>query len=85
MKYEDQSAYRYLVASDLSWRGQDIVNAYTLRWLVEVFIQDTVGWFKMAKQQGINGSEKPLTLSLLLDHAMLCLDDLVLKKLLPII
>lgn len=74
IKYEEQSAYRYLVASDLSWRGQDIANAYTLRWLVEVFFQDTKangGWFKMAKQQGIDGSEKPLALSLLLDHALL--------------
>ena len=58
IKYEEQSAYRYLVASDLSWRGQDVADAYTLRWLVEVFIQDTKangGWFTMAKQQGMRG------------------------------
>lgn len=74
LKYEGQSEYRYFVASNLSWRGQDIANAYTLRWLVEVFFEDTKvngGWFKMAKQQGEDGSEKSLTLSLLLDHAFL--------------
>ena len=75
LKYEGQSGYRYLVASNLSWRGQDIANAYTLRWLVEVFFEDTKangGWFNMAKQQGDDGAKKPLTLSLLLDHAILC-------------
>lgn len=75
LKYENQSEYRYLVASNLSWRGQDIANAYTLRWLVEVFFEDTKangGWFKMSKQQGNEGSKKPLTLSLLLEHALLC-------------
>lgn len=74
LKYEGQSEYRYLVASNVSWRGQDIASAYTLRWLVEVFFQDTKanhGWFNMAKQQGEDGSKKSLTLSLLLDHAFL--------------
>ena len=74
LKYEGQSEYRYLVASNLSWRGQDIANAYTLRWLVEVFFEDTkanCGWFKMAKQQGEDGSKKSLILSLLVDHALL--------------
>jgi hypothetical protein len=32
--------YRSLIASDLSWRTLDIVQGQTLRWLVEVFIQD---------------------------------------------
>ena len=75
LKYEGQSEYRYLVASNLSWRGQDITNAYTLRWLVEVFFEDTKangGWFNMSKQQGEDGSKKPLSLSLLLEHALLC-------------
>jgi hypothetical protein len=35
-----EDAYRYLMASDLSWRTVDIVQAHTLRWLVEVFVQD---------------------------------------------
>jgi len=43
------------------------------------FFEDTKangGWFKMAKQQGEDGSKKSLTLSLLVDHALL-LDYLV--------
>jgi hypothetical protein len=43
LKYEGESEYRYLVASDLTWRTEDIVQAFTLRWLVEVFIQDWKG------------------------------------------
>ncbi len=47
LKYENESEYRYLVASDLSWRTQDITQAYTYRWLVEVFFEDwklSEGW-----------------------------------------
>jgi hypothetical protein len=40
IKYEEEESYRYLIASDLSWRTLDIVQGHTLRWLVEVFIQD---------------------------------------------
>jgi len=40
LKSEGESDYRYLVASNLSWRTQDIVQAYTYRWLVEVFFED---------------------------------------------
>ena len=40
LKYEGKEDYRYLVASDMSWRHADIVRLYTLRWLIEVFIQD---------------------------------------------
>src|SRR5882724_13487479 len=40
LKYAEEETYRYLVASDLSWRPLDIVQGHTLRWLVEVFIQD---------------------------------------------
>ncbi|UYM14546.1 transposase [Endozoicomonas euniceicola] len=36
LKYEGEEDYRYLVASDMSWRHTDIVRLYTLRWLVEV-------------------------------------------------
>jgi hypothetical protein len=28
--------YRYLMASDLTWRTLDIVQGHTLRWLVEI-------------------------------------------------
>ncbi len=40
LTYEGEDTYRYLVATDLSWRTLDIVQAYTLRWLLEVFFAD---------------------------------------------
>jgi hypothetical protein len=36
IKYEDEETYRYLIASDLSWRTLDVVQGHTLRWLVEI-------------------------------------------------
>lgn len=74
LKYEGETAYRYLVASDLSWRTLDIVQAFTLRWLVEVFIQDWKsyeGWGKLTKQPGKEGSSRSLILSLLTDLCLL--------------
>lgn len=74
LKYEGESEYRYLVASDLSWRTEDIVQAFTLRWLVEVFIQDWKGyegWGALTKQPGEEGSSRGLILSLLVDHCLL--------------
>ena len=52
LKYEGEEDYRYLVASDMSWRHTDIVRLYTLRWLVEVFIQDWKGplWLEQIEQ-----------------------------------
>jgi len=38
IRYAEQHDYRYLVATELSWRSLDIVQAHTLRWLVEVAI-----------------------------------------------
>jgi hypothetical protein len=38
LKYEGEEDYRYLVATDMSWRTNDIIQAYSLRWLVEVFL-----------------------------------------------
>ena len=74
LKYEGETEYRFLVASDLSWRHQDIARHYTLRWLVEVFIQDWKGfggWNRLAKQQGDKGSMRGVILSLLCDHLLL--------------
>jgi hypothetical protein len=74
LKYEGEEEYRYLVASDLTWRTMDITQAYTLRWLVEVFFQDWKsheGWAKLAKQPGEEGSSRSLILSLLVDHCLL--------------
>ena len=66
--YADEEGYRYLVASDLSWRHTDIPRLYTLRCLVEVVIR---GWNRLAKHQGKEGSERGVIPSLLCDHLLL--------------
>ena len=74
LKYPGETDYRYLVATDMSWRTIDIIQAYSLRWLVEVFIEDWKsyeGWAQLAKQQGKKGAVRGLTLSLLLAHCLL--------------
>ena len=74
LKYEGEENYRYLVASDLSWRAVDIAAAYTLRWLIGVFFEDWKlheGWGRFAPQFDEEGSSRSLTLSLLLDYALL--------------
>lgn len=74
LKYEGEDDYRFITATDLSWRAIDIVGAYTLRWLVEVFIQDWkghMGFDRLAIQQGDDGSRRGLILSLLTDHSLL--------------
>ena len=73
-KYEGEQEYRYLVASDLSWRTIDIVQGYTFRWLAEVFFEDWKlyqGWGQLTKQFDDDGSSRSLILSLLLDHCLL--------------
>lgn len=74
LKYEGEENYRYLAATDVSWRTLDIIQAYSLRWLVEVFFEDWKlyeGWGQEAKQYGEEGSSRGLILSLLLDHCLL--------------
>ena len=74
LKYEGEDEYRFIVASNLTWRHTDIARAYTLRWLVEVFIEDWKshdGWNKLSKQQGEKGAMRGVTLSLLCDHMLL--------------
>ena len=74
LKYEDESDYRYLVATDMTWRTIDVVQAYTLRWLVELFFEDWKlyeGWGREAKQLDEEGSSRGLILSLLFDHCLL--------------
>jgi hypothetical protein len=74
LKYEGEEEYRYLVATDMSWRTLDIVQAQTFRWLVEVFIQDWMsyeGWGQLTKQPDEDGSRCSLILSLLCDHCLL--------------
>jgi hypothetical protein len=78
LKYEGEENYRYLLASDLTWRLTDIAAAYTFRWLVEVFIQDWKGyegWCQLAKQPGVEGSCRGVILSLLVDHSLLLHPD----------
>ena len=74
LKYDGEKDYRYLVATDVSWRTIDIIQAYSLRWLVEVFFEDWKlyeGWGQEAKQYDEEGSSRGLILSLLLDHCLL--------------
>ena len=74
LKYEGETDYRYLVATDMTWRTMDTVQAYTLRWLVEVFFEDWKlyeGWGREAKQLDEEGSSQGLILSLLFDHCLL--------------
>ncbi len=73
LKYDDEKEPRYLVASDASWRPEDIIRYYALRWLVEVFIEDWkqhLGWGNLAYQQAEDGARRGLLLSLLLDHSL---------------
>lgn len=74
IKYQGEQEPRYLVASDMSWRTMDIVEAYTFRWLAEVFFEDWKlyqGWGQLAKQPDDDGSRRGLILSLLCDHCLL--------------
>lgn len=74
LKYEGESDYRYLVATDVSWRHQDIARLHTLRWLIEVFFEDWKlheGWCNRALQQGVEGSKRGVILSVLCDHLLL--------------
>ncbi|POZ50040.1 hypothetical protein [Methylovulum psychrotolerans] len=74
LKYEGETGYRYLVATDMTWRALDILQTYSLRWLVEVFFEDWKlyeGWGREAKQLDEEGSSRGLILSLLFDHCLL--------------
>jgi hypothetical protein len=74
LKYEGEETYRYLIASNLSWNMTEVMQVYTLRWLIEVFFEDWscyCGFCSLAKQCGYEGSMRPLILSLLFDHCFL--------------
>jgi hypothetical protein len=73
IQYENEETYRSLLASDLSWRTLDMVQGHSLRWLVEVFIQDWKGhegWAQLTKQPGEEGARHSVILSLLVDHSL---------------
>lgn len=74
LRYEGEQEDRYIVATNTTWRMTDIAQAYTIRWLVEVFFSDWKqyeGWCQLAKQPGAEGSSRGVILSLLTDHALL--------------
>jgi len=74
LKYKGESEYRYLAATELFWRQDDIARFQTLRWLIEVFFEDWKlheGWNNRALQQGDEGSEHGVILSVLCDHLLL--------------
>jgi DDE superfamily endonuclease len=88
IKYDNEETYRYLIASDLSWRTCDVVQGHSLRWLVEVFIEDWKGhegWAQLTKQPGEEGARRSVILSLLVDHCLFVHPDqqAQLKKNLP--
>ncbi|MEM6698828.1 MAG: hypothetical protein AAF599_10560 [Bacteroidota bacterium] len=39
-KYKGEQQLRYLFATDMTWTVQSVIELFSLRWLVEVFIQD---------------------------------------------
>lgn len=39
LKYEGETEFRYLVATDMTWRTYDILQSFFLRWLIEVFFE----------------------------------------------
>ena len=74
LKYEGETEYRYLAATELTWRGLDIIRAYALRWLIEVVNFDWKqhdGWGKKAFQRGADGACRGVILSLLVDCFLL--------------
>jgi hypothetical protein len=74
LKYDGEDEYRYLAASNLTWRAPDIIRAYSLRWLIEVAIEDWKqyeGFGRKASQRGIDGARRGVCLSLLVDCFLL--------------
>lgn len=73
-KYLGEDKYRYLCATDLTWRAEDIIRAYAFRWLIECVIEDSklyAGFGQVAMQQGEDGARRAVGLSLLSDHFLI--------------
>lgn len=73
-KYEGEAEFRYVFATDMSWTPHHVIETYSLRWLIEVFISDWKnyeGWAVLTKHIGREGSNTTLMLSLLFDHCLL--------------
>jgi hypothetical protein len=61
------------MASDLTWRPLDSVQAHTWRWLGEVCVQDWKsheGWSPLTTQPGEEGACRRVSLRLLVDHGL---------------
>jgi len=74
LKYEGEATFRYIIAQNMTWRVRDVLECFSLRWLVEVFFQDWKmyeGWGQLTKHVGAEGSRQSLILSLLFDHCLL--------------
>jgi len=74
VKYENEKDYRYLMATNLSWNMKEVMQTFSILWLIEVFFADWSGYHgfcSLAKQCGFEGSLRPLILSLLFDHCFL--------------
>lgn len=77
LRYEGETEFRYLAALDLTWRTIDVIRAYSLRWLVEVGIQDYKGYCGLGRRaclQGVKGAHVSVFLSLLVDCLLLTCD-----------
>jgi hypothetical protein len=73
IKYAEAESDSSLIASDLSWRTLAIVQGHSLRWLVEVLMQDWqshAGWSQLTKQPGAEGACHSVILSLLVEHSL---------------
>jgi hypothetical protein len=73
-KYEGETEFRYVIATNMSWMPLHVIETYSLRWLIEVFISDWKnyeGWAVLTKHIGFEGSDNTLILSLLFDHCLL--------------
>jgi hypothetical protein len=71
--YAEEESSRSLIASDLSWRTLAMVQGHSLRWLVEVFMQDWKsyeGWSPLPKQPGDEGACHRVILRLLVEHSL---------------
>lgn len=77
LRYEGEEEYRYLYATNLGWRGEDIIETYGLRWLIEVFFQDCKTFEGLGELQllDVEGSERALILSFLFDCSLFFHED----------
>jgi hypothetical protein len=74
MRYKDEQEYRYIAATNITWRAEDVIRCYSYRWLIEVAFEDWKlyeGFGRRAMQQGADGARRGVLLSLLADHLLL--------------